>query len=145
MGRRNRKTRVLCGTSSNSVFAWADQSKPLRHLEWMQLKASPVPIFQAYLGICRGMKCIGSSTIFRTLPLSGRQGAISIEEDSKAACPLQGLVRRCRFFTGSHCGPLHRQENSSHLRLTSHTGAQFRAKGRDELQDGVKARAALTR
>ena len=29
----------------------------------------------------------------RTLPLSGRQGAIAIEADSTVACPLEGLVR----------------------------------------------------
>jgi hypothetical protein len=30
-----------------------------------------------------------------TLPLSGRQEAIAFKADSTAACPLQGLVRRC--------------------------------------------------
>ena len=80
-----------------------------------------------------------------TLPLSGRQEAIAIEADSAAACPLLGLVRRCRIFTGSVCGSPPRQQSSSHLSLTSHTGAQLQTKCRDDLQDGVNARAALSR
>jgi hypothetical protein len=79
-----------------------------------------------------------------TLPLSGRQEAIAIEADSTAVCPLQGLVRRCRFSTGSDCGPSPRQQSSRHLRLTSHTGAQLKSKGRDDLQDGVTTRTAFS-
>lgn len=79
-----------------------------------------------------------------TLPLSGRQEAIAFK-DSTAACPLQGLVRRCRISTGSVCGATARKQSSSHLRFTSHTGAQLQAKGRDDLEDGVKARAPLSR
>ncbi|MEA5416605.1 hypothetical protein [Synechococcus sp. BA-132 BA5] len=81
----------------------------------------------------------------RTLPLSGRQEAIAIEADSTAACPLQGLVRRCRIFTSSVCGPTPHLQSSRHLRFTSHTGAQLQPKGRDNLQDGVKARTTLSR
>lgn len=84
-------------------------------------------------------------SIHPTLPLSGRQEAIAVKADSKAACPLQGLVRRCRISTGSDCGPTPRKQGSSHLRFTSHTGAQLQSKGRDDLQDGVKARAPLSR
>jgi len=80
-----------------------------------------------------------------TLPLSGRQGDLAISADSTVACPLEGLVRRCRFFTGKHGRPLPRQQRSSHLRFTSHTCAQLQSKSRDDLQDGVKAGAALSR
>jgi hypothetical protein len=80
-----------------------------------------------------------------TLPLSGRQEAIAIEADLTAACPLQGLVRRCRISTGSVCGPTPHLQSSSHICLTSHTGAQLQSKSRDDLEDGVKARAALSR
>ena len=58
---------------------------------------------------------------------------------------MNGCVRRCRFSTGSACGPTHEMQNSSHLRFTSHTGAQLQAKCRDDLQDGVEAWAALSR
>jgi len=83
-----------------------------------------------------------------TLPLIGRQEAIAIvaiEADSTAAGPLQRVVRRCRISTSGDCGPTPRQQSSSHLRFTSHTGAQLESKGGDDLQDGVKARAALSR
>ena len=62
-------------------------------------------------------------TGYRTLPLSGRQEAIAIEADLTAACPLKGLVRRCRIPTGSVCGPTPHLQSSGHLCLTSHTGA----------------------
>lgn len=74
-----------------------------------------------------------------TLPLSGRLRDLAISADSTVACPIEGLVRRCRFFKGKHGRPLPRQQRSSHLRFTSHTCAQLQSKSRDDLQDGVKA------
>ena len=46
---------------------------------------------------------------------------------------------------GSVCGFLPRQQISSHFSLISHTGAQLQSKGGDNLQDRVKAWAALAR
>jgi hypothetical protein len=83
--------------------------------------------------------------ILRTLPLSVRQGGIGIEADPTAAFPLQGLVRRCRITTGSVCRPTPKLHRSGYLRFTSHTRAQLQTQGRDHLQDGFKARTALSR
>jgi hypothetical protein len=88
---------------------------------------------------------VSLSGIRLTLPLSGRQEAIGIEPESQVACPLQGLVRRCRVSTGIVYGPMPHLQSSGHLRIISHTRAQLQAKGRDYLQDGVKARTALSR
>ena len=79
------------------------------------------------------------SRLHLTLPLSGRLRDLAISADSTVACPIEGLVRRCRFFKGKHGRPLPRQQRSSHLRFTSHTCAQLQSKSRDDLQDGVKA------
>ena len=83
--------------------------------------------------------------ILRTLPLSVRQGGIGIEADPTAAFPLQGLVRRCRITTGSVYAPTPHLQSSCHLRFTSHTRTQLQTQGRDQLQDGFKARTALSR
>lgn len=80
-----------------------------------------------------------------TLTLSGRQGVPGTRSELVVACPLQGLVRRCRISTGIVCGPTPHLQSSSYLRFASHTRAQLQAKGRNDLQNGVEAGAALSR
>jgi hypothetical protein len=60
-----------------------------------------------------------------TLPLSGRPRVSGTRSELVEACPLKGLVRRCRISTGTVCGRMLIQQRSSQLSFTSQTGYCF--------------------
>ena len=66
---------------------------PNKPLEWTGLAIQA--FVRNSLPATQGQRWPTASTDRITLPLSGRQEAFPIESDSTAACPLQGLVRRC--------------------------------------------------
>jgi len=94
---------------------------------------------------CSNVGGLRVSLLWLTRPLSGRQGVSGARSQFMPACPLEGPVGRCRISTGSVCRPSLHVQSSSHLRFASHTRAQLQTQGRDHLQDGVKARTALSR
>ena len=94
---------------------------------------------------CSHVGSLRVSLLWLTRPLRGRQGVSGARSQFMAACPLEGPVGRCRISRGSVCRPTLHVQSSSHLRFASHTRAQLQTQGRDHLQDGVKARTALSR